>query len=218
MVHARGGYEGFGSTELPSWVELFPSLYLPDDNTPVALYFGQAGMNPAVDQSAAKELAPIDASLRSKAVALGASALEWDSGDGSSPGHYYPGVTFALPWLHELRRSGLLFSDFTALTHPATDWTTPSFPGEEGPTHIDYGDVALILHYLQTRILAHRDIEAGRWTYLHLHDLSSLENPRFDQWVVRADPTTDADAFEDLITGINALSPVLRWAPRPEQP
>jgi hypothetical protein len=211
-----GGYEGFGSTELPSWIELFPKVALPNASLPQGLYFGLGGMNPLTDEVAAKDLAPFDASRRPFPISLGPSPTEWDHSDDQDRGLYYPGQTYALPWLYESRRSGLLFVDFTTLGHPKADWNTDRFTGPESPTTFDEADSALALHYLKTRVLAHRETGADRWWYIHLHDLSSLANPRFEEgWVHQNDPDASDSAIHTLIDNISDWSDVIDWSHTP---
>jgi hypothetical protein len=210
-----GGYEGFGGTDLPSWTDLFPTIALPDSHPPKGLYFGLAGMNPLMNEVAAKDLAPTDTTKRAFPTELGPSPMEWDRDDGQGRGLYYPGQTFALPWLYESRRSGLLFVDFNTLSHPFIDWSSDQYPGQEGPTRIDYADAALELHYLITRNLAHRESSAGRWTYIHLHDLSSLSNPYFDAWATKGDPAKEETALHYLKENIDAWNDVITWKPTP---
>lgn len=214
-----GGYEGFGSTELPSWVALFPTLALPDSSSPQGLYFGLGGMDPTVDQVAAKDLAPTDASRRPFPVPLGPNPIAWDDSDGQDRGTYYPGQTYALPWLYESRNSGLLFVDFTTLSHPLIDWNSDDFPGPESPKTFDEADSALALHYLITRVLAHRETGLDRWWYLHLHDLSSLANPQFDQgWVHTDDQSEEDSAIHSIISNIQLWSDFIVWSPTPSSP
>jgi hypothetical protein len=211
-----GGFEGFGSTDLPSWPEIFPPLGLPDSSLPQGLYFGLAGMDPTVEEVAAKDLAPVDASQRPFPVPLGPDPIAWDEASDESNGLYYPGQTFALPWLYESRNSGLLFVDFTTLSHPKINWNTEDFPGPESPKTFDEADSALALHYLITRVLAHRDTDTERWWYLHLHDLSSLDNPRFDDgWVHTSDQGESDSAIHSLISNIELWSDSITWSPTP---
>ncbi|MBN2797921.1 MAG: hypothetical protein JXX28_02125 [Deltaproteobacteria bacterium] len=211
-----GGYEGATLAGTAGWVGLYPSLPLPDGQPAEdGLYFGVADMQPRIPEAAAKELSPTDAALRVFAVPLGETPGTWDQGGGT--GEYHPGVSFALPWLGELQRSGLLFWDFGQYADPFADWTDPAIEGEERPDVMNRADFLALEHYLAARVIAHRDPTTPRWWTFHLQNLSNLRGDRAldNGWVECNEGCAEDTELDRFLLRVQDWGPAVEWRPRP---
>jgi hypothetical protein len=212
-----GAYEGAAEPGLPAWVDFYPELVLPDgERSEDGIYFGLLAMDPRASGPASKELAPGDARQRALGVAVGLPVGDWASGSGAAGTTYWAGNTFASPWMYELRRSGLLFLDFNATTAESDQWLTDAFRGEEHSRFMTHADFALQLHYLTTRVVAHRNTLAPRWWYFHLQNVDNIRDEAFHTGWIACDgdcwQRTELDVF---IEAVAEWSPVVHWSARP---
>jgi hypothetical protein len=210
-----GGYEQANAPGT-SWVDLFPGMALPDGAQASGLYFGSLSMNPTLPFVASKELAPADATRRPTPIGIGAPSTLWDAAGTPTGATYWPGQTFALPWVYEIRRSGLLFLEFGQAADTEADWSTDAYSGEEDPSVMNRADFVAEEHYLTARVLAHRDVNTPKFWYFHLQDLSALrERMLTDGWVdCLTDCATDTE-LDRFLLRVETWAPAVRWTPGP---
>ncbi len=209
---------GFG-TEVPggvSWPDVLPALELPD-GAPAedGLFFGNLGMDPRAPAALAKEMAPEDAMARAFPMVVQTPADRWDGGGTDTEGVYWPGQTFALEYLAEQRRSGLLMQEYIQTVSLATDWEDPTYAGDEALDVMTAADFAFAEHYLVARVLAARDVGGPRFWTVHLGDLSRLrDRALYDGWIACNDAECADTALDDFARRVSTW-PQVAWRPRP---
>jgi hypothetical protein len=209
-----GSYEGAIADDA-DWTTVFPFLTLPDGAPPDALYFGSLSMNPSVSAPLAKELAPGDLRRRDAPIPVGTTGERWDAVS-TGPIDYLPGNTFAMPYLYESRRSGLLFSDWTTIVSLAADFTTDTYAGAESPNLMNEADFMAAEQYLVAHVIDTDDLTQRRWTYLHLQDLSRINQKSLtDGWVDCADDACTDTALDRFTTRMRSYGPGVTWRPKP---
>lgn len=212
-----GAFEGAGLPGLPSWVEMFPDLELPDgEPSEHGLYFGLLAMDPRHSGVASKELSPEDASVRALPVAVGMPISQWDDGSGAAGTTYWGGVTFAMPWLYEVRQSGLMFGDFNLVAAQGEEWETDLYEGDEHSRFMNQADFALQLHYLTTRVLAHRDHLTPRWWYFHFQNLDRIrEEALHTGWVDCTGDCWEETELDVFMRDVEDWAPAIEWRATP---
>jgi hypothetical protein len=212
-----GSFEGVNEDGLPSWVDVFPDLVTPDGAPPEdGFYFGLLGMDPRATGVASKELAPEDARRRAFGVDVGSPVSSWDDGSGEAGLVYWPGDTFALPWLYEARASGLLFGDYTAKVAEVGQWETDAFEGDEHSSFMTHADFAAQEHYLVTRVLAHTNTLTPRWFNFHLQNLTRIRDASLqDGWITCYDADCGDTALDRFMLRIEGWGPAVTWSARP---
>jgi hypothetical protein len=214
-----GGYGPDASmTGVIGWPDVLPGLVLPDGSPAEdGLFFGNLSMNPRLPSALDKELSPEDARLRSRPVELHSPADVWDSpGAAARDGVYWPGQTFALPYLYESRRAGLIFEYYVQYVAPnALAVDDPVYDGVEDPDVMSAADFAVEQQYLVSRVLGSVDTSGTRWTYFHVGDVSRLRINGFESgWIACHDDACTDTALDDFAARI-AEWPAFRWTPRP---
>lgn len=210
-----GGY-GAEVPNVISWPEVIGKLVLPDEHPAEdGLFFGNLGMDPRAPDTIDKEMAPDDVRERPFPIAIGTPGDRWDGGGEPTGDTYWPGQTFSLEYLYELRQSGLLFQEYVQVASLGTDWSTPTYRGDEGPDAFTHADFAVAEEYLTARILAHRDTTDGRFWTIHLGDLSRIRAEGLgDGWIACDDPACTATEL-DRFAGRIATWPQIAWRPGP---
>lgn len=210
-----GAYDGANLSADYGWPEVFPSLVLPDGEPPDGLYFGGLTLDPRSPTVLGKELAPADAAQRPFPIAVNTPADHWEGGGEPVGATYWPGQTWALPYLWETRRSGLAFGDWVAYASPLMDETTDAFRGEEHRERMNHADFALAEHYLVTRVLAHRDVQTPRFWYVHLQDVAALRSVGLGTgWIDCPGDCADDSELDRFLLSI-AQWPAIGWSPKP---
>jgi hypothetical protein len=211
-----GGFEE-ARAEGVSWPDVLGGVELPDGSGPEdGLFFGNLSMDPNAPAALAKELAPADAPSRPFPVDVHTPSDRWDGGGTPTGDVYRPGQTFALTYLYESRRSGLLLIDWIGLASPGADWASEPYRGDEHTDVMNHADFALEEHYLVTRVLAHRDVEAPRWWYFHLQDLTRVRATGVEAgWIdCVGDCATDSE-LDRFLLRLEAWQPAVEWRARP---